>query len=222
MFLSPQDAQRRVHRARRVGSAHRTAAIAERLSPNQERPPTENERGVGTGELASTQVTYAGSWRPIAGQSVPTRSTRPWSPRTPPPPLTHRPPADDNLRQRHQREQLVEAQPGISCPSCGHANRPDRRFCTKCGRRLGRACASCGTLIEEEENFCGHCGAPVGEQAAAARAPAAYTPKHLAERILAEQAAMESRGAQDGERKTITALFADIKGSGEMMEGLDP
>ncbi len=45
---------------------------------------------------------------------------------------------------------------------------------------------------------------------------------HLAERILAERAAMESRGAQDGERKTITALFADIKGSVEMMEGLDP
>jgi class 3 adenylate cyclase/predicted ATPase len=56
----------------------------------------------------------------------------------------------------------------------------------------------------------------------AARDPLSYTPKHLAERILAEQAAMESRGAQDGERKTITALFADIKGSVEMMEGLDP
>jgi class 3 adenylate cyclase len=55
-----------------------------------------------------------------------------------------------------------------------------------------------------------------------ARGPLSYTPKHLAERILAEQAAMESRGAQDGERKTITALFADIKGSVEMMEGLDP
>ena len=43
--------------------------------------------------------------------------------------------------------------------------------------------------------------------------PASYTPPHLAERILAEQAAMESRGAADGERKTITALFADLKGS---------
>src|SRR5262249_13184311 len=42
------------------------------------------------------------------------------------------------------------------------------------------------------------------------------------ERILAEQAAMESRGAGEGERKHITALFADIKGSVEMMEGLDP
>jgi class 3 adenylate cyclase len=53
-------------------------------------------------------------------------------------------------------------------------------------------------------------------------APLSYTPPHLASRILAEHKAMESRGAQDGERRTITALFADIKGSVEMMEGLDP
>ncbi len=45
------------------------------------------------------------------------------------------------------------------------------------------------------------------------QSPAPYTPQHLADRIRAEQAAMESRGATDGERKTITALFADLKGS---------
>src|SRR5713101_2972828 len=49
-----------------------------------------------------------------------------------------------------------------------------------------------------------------------------WTPPHLAERILAEQAAMEVRGAPDGERKTITALFADLKGSTALIEGLDP
>ena len=52
--------------------------------------------------------------------------------------------------------------------------------------------------------------------------PASYTPHHLAERILAEQAAMESRGSANGERKTITALFADLKGSTALIEGLDP
>src|SRR5205809_4882424 len=52
--------------------------------------------------------------------------------------------------------------------------------------------------------------------------PILYTPRHLAERILAEQAAMEARGATDGERKTITALFADLKGSTALIEGLDP
>ena len=54
------------------------------------------------------------------------------------------------------------------------------------------------------------------------QSPATYTPQHLAERIRAEQAAMESRGSADGERKTITALFADLKGSTALIEGLDP
>jgi class 3 adenylate cyclase len=52
--------------------------------------------------------------------------------------------------------------------------------------------------------------------------PRGYTPPHLAERIMAEQAAMEGRGGPDGERKTITALFADLKGSTALIEGLDP
>src|SRR5262245_16343819 len=52
--------------------------------------------------------------------------------------------------------------------------------------------------------------------------PILYTPSHLAERILVEQAALEARGATDGERKTITALFADIKGSMDLIEDLDP
>ncbi len=52
--------------------------------------------------------------------------------------------------------------------------------------------------------------------------PVSYTPPHLAERIRAEQTALEARGATDGERKTITALFADLKGSTALIEGLDP
>jgi class 3 adenylate cyclase len=52
--------------------------------------------------------------------------------------------------------------------------------------------------------------------------PASYTPPHLANRIRAEQAALEARGSTDGERKTITALFADLKGSTALIEGLDP
>src|SRR6266542_2396519 len=54
------------------------------------------------------------------------------------------------------------------------------------------------------------------------QSPSNYTPPHLAERIRAEQAAMEARGVPDGERKTITALFADLKGSTALIEGLDP
>jgi class 3 adenylate cyclase/predicted ATPase len=54
------------------------------------------------------------------------------------------------------------------------------------------------------------------------QSPSSYTPAHLAERIRAEQAALEARSGTDGERKTITALFADLKGSTALIEGLDP
>ena len=46
------------------------------------------------------------------------------------------------------------------------------------------------------------------------------SPLHL--RRILEQAALEARSATDGERKTITALFADLKGSTALIEGLDP
>jgi hypothetical protein len=80
--------------------------------------------------------------------------------------------------------------------------------------------------------FCSECAAPLREQSriqslaftsdfgprplnslpkTQTPTPIQYTPNHLAERILAEQAAMETRGAVEGARKTITALFADIK-----------
>ena len=55
--------------------------------------------------------------------------------------------------------------------------------------------------------------APVSDQE---RPPLAYTPAYLAEKILASRAALE------GERKQVTVLFADIKGSTELIEGLDP
>jgi class 3 adenylate cyclase/predicted ATPase len=60
-------------------------------------------------------------------------------------------------------------------------------------------------------------GAPTHPQS-----PASYTPPHLAERIRAEQASLEARGNTDGERKIITTLFADLKGSTALIEGLDP
>lgn len=66
-------------------------------------------------------------------------------------------------------------------------------------------CQSRGFENAAGMNFCGGCS---------------VTPRHLAERILAEQAALEVRGAPDGERKTITVLFADIKGSKALLAAL--
>ena len=57
---------------------------------------------------------------------------------------------------------------------------------------------------------------PVGAEPFRFGSPDAYTPKHLAERI------MTSRSALEGERKQVTVLFADIKGSTALLADRDP
>src|SRR5262245_53760487 len=78
-------------------------------------------------------------------------------------------------------------------------------------------CPACGHEVRENAKFCEECGARVGGGAApVVRDLRAYTPKHLAERILT------SRSALEGERKQVTVLFADVKGSMELAARLDP
>ncbi len=73
-------------------------------------------------------------------------------------------------------------------------------------------CASCGRSNRAEARFCDHCGTSL--EAGPVRTPRAYTPKHLADRIL------KSRSALEGERKQVTVLFADIAGSTELSKRL--
>jgi tetratricopeptide (TPR) repeat protein len=115
----------------------------------------------------------------------------------------------------------------MRCTRCRHENPAGAKFCNACGDRLERSYPTCGHGNPPGRRFCNECGgdlvpppSPASERRPAS--PQSYTPRHLAERILAEQAALEARGSPDGERKIITALFADIKGSMELIEDLDP
>jgi class 3 adenylate cyclase len=120
----------------------------------------------------------------------------------------------------------------VNCPKCQHKNPEDAKFCNECGNKLELACPECGKMNPPGSKFCNGCGQMLtvsdnagtvqGSILSQPQSPRTYTPPHLAERILAEQVEMEARGTADGERKTITALFADIKGSMELMEDLDP
>jgi class 3 adenylate cyclase len=113
----------------------------------------------------------------------------------------------------------------MRCPACGNENRAGAKFCRECAVPLGHpaSCPKCGTPSERGQKFCDSCGHRLNEAPhLPSPDPRSYTPSHLAERIQAEGAALEARGSTDGERKTITALFADIKGSVELMEDLDP
>ena len=106
----------------------------------------------------------------------------------------------------------------MKCPRCQTENDDRLKFCGECGTRLAAVCPSCGAANSREQKFCGECGAKLSPDTATAKPPSpdSYTPKHLAERILTSKSALE------GERKQVTVLFADLKGSMELLADRDP
>src|SRR5205809_1028180 len=108
----------------------------------------------------------------------------------------------------------------MACPRCGLKTPSDAAFCPGCGAKLVTACPQCGTANRPDDKFCKQCGGPLVTLAGApavARfgSPGAYTPRHLAEKILTSKSALE------GERKQVTVLFADLKGSMELLAARD-
>jgi class 3 adenylate cyclase/tetratricopeptide (TPR) repeat protein len=105
----------------------------------------------------------------------------------------------------------------MKCPRCQHENQPGQKFCGECGARLAVTCGSCRASNPPAQKFCGECGAALAaEQAAKSASPESHTPRHLAEKILTSKAAIE------GERKQVTVLFTDLKGSMELLADRDP
>jgi len=145
----------------------------------------------------------------------------------------------------------VEGGKALDCASCGHEVLARGRFCGECGAPLAArvVCPQCAAENQSSQKFCSSCGYPLGgetEVAAAAAAesaamhastapgerpmadghygrggtnvrdPRAFTPAHLAEKILGARADL------DGERKQVTVLFADVIGSMDLAESVDP
>jgi ABC-type oligopeptide transport system substrate-binding subunit/class 3 adenylate cyclase len=111
----------------------------------------------------------------------------------------------------------------MRCPKCDTENLEDARFCRSCGASLASVCAQCGRELASDARFCDRCGAELAPSAAVAqRAVAAeqalkrLAPKGYAERLLA------TRGEVQPERRVVTILFSDVKGSTAMASDLDP
>jgi class 3 adenylate cyclase/tetratricopeptide (TPR) repeat protein len=108
----------------------------------------------------------------------------------------------------------------MKCPRCQHENEAGAKFCEECAAPLLRVCTNCGHQLSPTAKFCPECAHPTASAPAPKRpngaSPGTYTPKHLIEKILS------SRSALEGERKQVTVLFADLKGSMELLAHRDP
>ena len=107
----------------------------------------------------------------------------------------------------------------MQCPRCQHEAPPRAKFCPECAAPLPGRCGKCESELPAGAKFCPQCAGPVEALPNAAprfASPASYTPTHLAERIRTSKEALE------GERKHVTVLFADLKGSMELLADRDP
>jgi class 3 adenylate cyclase/predicted ATPase len=106
----------------------------------------------------------------------------------------------------------------MRCSKCGSENPDDKRFCGDCGVPLAHCCPKCGVNNPPGKRFCGDCGSALSANDATHLSASSWNASGI--RIAADQTGGSS--IAEGERKTVTALFADIKGSMELIEELDP
>ena len=102
----------------------------------------------------------------------------------------------------------------MRCSSCGAENPQGLKFCNQCAAPFKKRCTTCGFENSSIAKFCGECATPLNESAGRLRSSQPST--------STAHVPVGSEALLDGERKTVTALFADIKGSMELMEDLDP
>ncbi len=87
------------------------------------------------------------------------------------------------------------------CPNCAELNDAGQRFCGHCGTSLWRECASCGQDNPPDFRFCGSCGAPCESKGSATSGVG---------------------DSEEGERRWLTVLFADLSEFTSLSERTDP
>jgi class 3 adenylate cyclase len=109
----------------------------------------------------------------------------------------------------------------MRCSGCDCENSNGSKFCIECGQPFARGCARCTFQNPAGAKFCQECGGSLAGPEAGA-GPKRDAPRPGNNGAAATMAFKSAQAPLDGERKTVTALFADIKGSMELIEDLDP
>ena len=107
----------------------------------------------------------------------------------------------------------------MNCPHCQTQNPSEAKFCMNCGKSLNITCSGCGKENPPQAKFCIHCGDELLSPAKPQEDPIhRLIPKAYAEKL--EEA--QKYQSMKGERRIVTILFCDVKGSTAMAEKLDP
>ena len=99
----------------------------------------------------------------------------------------------------------------MECPNCRHINADGASYCSNCGEALPLTCPVCSHALPPGARFCPNCGHRLVPE------PGGDDPGTPIARIEAARG-----GTMAGERRTVTMLFADVKGSTAAAEQLDP
>ncbi len=121
----------------------------------------------------------------------------------------------------------------MHCPMCTAETKQGDRFCAACGAQLALICSACGVAGRPGDRFCAGCGAglasaptasPEAQALTSPFSPSLLSPSFASPPLSlpAQPAPAAVRQMGDGERKRVTVLFADLKGSTAAIEGLDP
>ena len=108
----------------------------------------------------------------------------------------------------------------MSCSHCGTANPAIAKFCLNCGKPLAGVCLTCGTELASGAKFCFVCGNAV--EASQPDAAEARLQQYIPKELMAKLEAARANRSMEGERRIVTILFCDVKGSTAMAEQLDP
>jgi hypothetical protein len=110
------------------------------------------------------------------------------------------------------------------CPNCQQSNPEGAKFCNQCGTKLPAPCPNCGHQNPSGAKFCNNCGAALDatnrRAAGSGASPVSvvssqpdnlrrFIPQELANKLEAARAS----DAMVGERRLVTMLFCDVKGS---------
>jgi hypothetical protein len=132
----------------------------------------------------------------------------------------------------HKQHWCTDGGNVMICSHCQTANPQGAKFCVNCGQALAVVCPNCNTTLPNGARFCSNCGhnlaatpsAPKPTAPAAERAdrPSNSLHRFIPKELISKLESARASGGMEGERRVVTMLFADVKGSTAAASQLDP